>query len=182
LSSEDVVFASVGSIRPNKGLERLIGAFQTVAGANLRLIITGKPWPPEEYVLQLESLASQDPRITYLPQMVPDEDLQNYFSAADAVVLPFERVLTSSSTVLAMSFGKPVIAPALGCLPELVAPGCGLLYEPTTPHALSTALQQCVELDLPAMGKNARHRVEQFTWGDMAQATLRAYRGSDGDS
>ena len=42
---------------------------------------------------------------------VPDGEVQHYLLAADAVVLPFKEILTSGSAMLALSFGRPVVAP-----------------------------------------------------------------------
>ena len=46
---------------------------------------------------------------------IPDAELQVWLRAADVVVLPFRDILTSGSAILALSFGRAVVAPALGC-------------------------------------------------------------------
>ena len=47
---------------------------------------------------------------------VPHDDVPLYFAAADVVVLPFRKVTTSGSALLALSLGRPVVAPRLGAL------------------------------------------------------------------
>ena len=41
-----------------------------------------------------------------------------YFSAADLVVLPYERILNSGALILSLTQNKPVLVPALGSMPE----------------------------------------------------------------
>jgi len=52
---------------------------------------------------------------------------------ADAVVLPFRDILTSGSAILALSHGRPVIAPALGCLPGTLPSDATFLYDADAP-------------------------------------------------
>ena len=174
---DNLVFAFIGGIRPNKGIEHLIAAFQQLDGKNLNLIIAGKPWPPETYIQALEQSAIEDPRILVHKRFIPDEELQVYLNAADVIALPFERILTSGSAILAMGFARSVVAPARGCLPELITSDVGLLYDPANDAGLLEALTQCVEKrsELMQMGERARQRVAGFTGQLMAEQTLRAY-------
>ena len=168
------VLLFLGSLRPYKGLEHLISVFASTA-ADARLLIAGIATP--EYGGHIQSLASSDSRILVRPELIPDEELQVYYAAADAVVLPFRRVLTSSSAIGAMSFRRPVIAPATGCLPELVDDRSGILYDPDDPRALSRALRAAMEADLDAMGGVAYDRALQFTWDRVGSVVAAAYRG-----
>ena len=170
------VYAFIGGIRPNKGLEELIKAFSQIEDPQALLLIAGKTWPPDEYIKSLENLASGDGRILLRAEEIPDNEMQNYLKAADIIVFPFKRVLTSSSVILAMSFGRPVIVPRLGCPPELVGNDAGILYDPDDPPALSLALRQALSTDLIAMGVCAAEKVNIHNWEDLARETLEIYR------
>lgn len=178
LKPESLVFAFIGGIRPNKGIETLIAVFKQFAGADFNLLIAGKPWPPETYIQVLEQSAIEDPRILLRQRYIPDEELQVYFNAADVIVLPFARILTSGSAILAMSFGRPIVVPARGCLPELISENEGTLYDPALSDGLLVALKQCVakRSELEQMGKRAQQSVARLTGELMAEQTLRAYR------
>jgi glycosyltransferase involved in cell wall biosynthesis len=76
-----------------------------------------------------------------------------------------------------MSFGRAVVAPALGCLPETVPPDAGILYDPDAPDALTAALRRALGVDLEAMGRAARARAEELDWGPIARRTARLYTG-----
>ena len=173
-----LVLVFFGGIRPNKGLYELIRAFRGIPGDNARLLIAGKPWPPETYVRELLHQASLDDRVRIVAEFVPDNQVQLYLNAADIVVLPFQQILTSSSAHLAMSFSRPVVAPCMGSLPDTVGQDAGVLYDPTDPEGLRRAMLSCVSMDLEAMGKRAYDRVQRFSFDDLARSTFEVYSGS----
>ena len=166
----------VGGIRPNKGIEELISTFAKLSSPDAVLLVAGKPWQPDSYVARVEALAAMDPRVRFTPERIPDGDLQRYLQAADVLVFPFTRVLTSGSVVLAMSFGRPVIVPRLGCLPELIGTDSGFVYDPQEPHALGAALERAMGSNLTRMGAAAANRVNAVTWRDLARRTEGVYR------
>jgi len=59
-----------------------------------------------------------DKRIKVFLDFIPDNDIQIYMNAADIIVLPYLDILNSGVAILAMSFGKPVIAPRTGSIPS----------------------------------------------------------------
>ena len=117
-----------------------------------------------------------DPRIVLRLERIPEEDLSRVLRAADAVVLPFRDILTSGSAILALSHGRPVVVPALGCLPETLPTDATFLYDPDDPDALASALRQAVAADLAAMGGRARAWADGLDWGPIAADTARLYR------
>ena len=98
------------------------------------------------------------------------------FNSSDVVVLPFREILTSGSTLLAMSFGRPVVVPRMGGLVDVVSNGCGFTYDPELTDGLSIALHKCVECDLEEMGKVAFNEVSAYSWSNFTNETLMAYQ------
>jgi beta-1,4-mannosyltransferase len=175
LPSDVTVFLCFGQMRPNKGIEILLEAFAGLAGAALRLVIAGAPGPDAGYVERLRRRASQDPRVVFRAEQIPDDRVQTYFAASDMAVMVFARVLTSSSVILAMSLGKPVIAPREGCLPELIPPDGGWLYAPSAPEALQHALERALADNWAQAGQKARLAAQRLTIVEATQQTLCAY-------
>lgn len=169
------VFLFFGGVRPNKGVERLIEVFKTLAGGDLRLVVAGKPGGPPEYIDRIAELAANDDRVILHLRFIDDASIQNYMNAADVVVLPFAKILTSGSTILAMSFGRAVVAPAMGCLSELLSPNCGILYDPTELNSLRETLESCFAADLNVLGAAARDRVRTFRTEEFARLTVQSY-------
>lgn len=164
-----------GGIRPNKGIEQLIGAFGRLEREDAALLIAGRPWPPAEYVREICQQAARDARVHVEAREIANDEVQVVLKAADVLAFPFNQILTSSSVMLAMSFGCPVIVPRLGCLPELVTPEVGFVYEAGDVGGMAAALQQAATADLSALGAAAQARAGQYTWHGMALGTLHAY-------
>lgn len=169
------VFAFFGAVRPNKGIETLIRAFQKLHNEEFQLLIAGKVFFPEEYAKSLQDLASDDKRISFYFNHIPDEEIQLYFNAADIIVLPFTKILTSSSANLAMSFGRPVIAPNIGCLPELIGLDFGWVFEAGDIDSLANAMELAVKSDVDQVGKKAFEKISQFSPSHFAEQTLKVY-------
>lgn len=170
------VLLFLGAIRGYKGTDELIAAFRAIDDPSARLLIAGKP---RGVALRdrLQAAAAPDPRIRLELGFVPDDELQVWLRAADAVVLPFRDILTSGSAILALSFGRAVVAPSLGCLPETVPPEAGIRYDPASPDGLAGALRQALAADLAAMGEAALARARELDWDDIAARTAACYRG-----
>lgn len=170
LAEKNFVFTFFGGIRPNKGLEQLIQAFKRLTDPDLRLIVAGAPFPPDEYIQTLRILGGREKRIRLFIEHISDQDVQIYLNAADVVVLPFSRILTSSSTMLALTFGKPVIVPQMGCLPELVDNDSGWLYSPEDTNGLFLALQSALQDNIESKAINARKIAEKYRNVSLAYA------------
>ena len=178
LSPESFVYVFFGNIRPYKGIETLFDAFTSLDDPSARLVIAGKLH--RSYGGTLPGSANQDPRVLLLAKPegegIPADEVQVYLNAGDVVVLPFLDTLTSGSAILSLGFGKPVIAPAVGCLPELLQDhGCGIVYQPGNDQALRDALSQARALNLEVAGQRARQRARSLDWDDIARRTMVAY-------
>jgi glycosyltransferase involved in cell wall biosynthesis len=178
LADAGTVFAFVGSIRGYKNVGELLDAFMSVAelAPRDRLLISGKPLP-RKLGRQLERLAAADRRIVLQLDRLPEDELSRTLRAADVVVLPFRDILTSGSAILALSHGRPVIAPAMGCLPGTLPGEATFLYDPDDEGALADALRRAAAADLAAMGERARAYADTIDWRPIAVRTAALYRG-----
>lgn len=165
-----------GQIAPYKGLERLLEAVQALDDPELRLVIAGKAVLPE-YAARIAAQA-QRPGILYRPGFVPEDEVQVFCNAADVMTLPFEKITTSSSLMLAYSFGLPVVAPALPYLKEFVTPEVGVLYPPEAPGALADALRQARRTAWSRSAVLAYAR--RFDWPVVGAQMAEVYRASLG--
>jgi len=175
LGNSEIVFLYFGTIRPNKGVLRLIDTFRKLQSPRVRLLIVGEP-SSEAIRSKIMRCCKSDSRIRALLQFVPAKDVQLYMNAADVVVLPFQDILTSGSALLAMSFGKPVIAPRLGCIPEILDSKGVFLYDHSKEEGLFKAIRQASLANLDAMGKYNYDKAKCFNWGVIAQKTCALYK------
>ncbi len=168
LAREDLVLLWLGSIRPYKGLHELITTFQKCARSNWRLVIAGKPFIAS-YAWEISALVQGDSRIQLHERFIPEDELQVFYNAADAVVLPFAEVENSGSVCMAMGFRKPVVAPALGVIGERLCHQPDLVYPP---GGLSNAL--AVLAALPAariaqIGELNYKEIRGYAWTNLAR-------------
>lgn len=168
------VFLFFGMIRRYKGVFDLVDAFREASVPDSRLFVAGNP-RNDVIERELEAHTHDDDAIHGDYEYIPDEYIQYYMSAADVVVLPFRDITTSGSTVLAMSFGKAVVVPALGCLPELLDADGAVLYSQNEPDALADALETAATRDTDAMGAHNLDLVRQYDWDGIAELTNRTY-------
>lgn len=164
------VYAFVGLCKPYKGLDALADAFAAQRDGAF-LVVAGR-FPSADYrALVAAHLARLDPsRVRFVPEFVPDDQIQRYLVAADALVLPYRRILTSGMAIVGLSFGRPVVAPRLGGLPDVVDERCGLLYDPSRPEALASAMDRVREL--PFSERAILDHARSFRWEDAARALL----------
>jgi glycosyltransferase involved in cell wall biosynthesis len=122
--SADIVktFLVFGQIAPYKGITGIIDTFKK-SGKNYRLIIAGTVKKgTEKYYRQVIQKSAEMPCISIISIVIPDEDVPLFFNTADYAVFNYTEVLTSGGVILALSYKKQVIAPAIGCLKEIADP------------------------------------------------------------
>jgi glycosyltransferase involved in cell wall biosynthesis len=175
LAPDQTVFLFLGQIRRYKGVMDLIDAFRTFDRQDVRLVVAGRLDRPS-LARSLRRHGRGDERVTLLPGNVPDDRMQVFLRAADVMVLPYRDVLTSGSAILAMTFGLPVVAPRIGCLPETLA-DCAIMYDPDAPWGLRSALEEALRTDLGALGARAAATAATLDWGPIGAQVARLYRG-----
>lgn len=174
IQPDNIVFLYFGLIRPYKGVFKLINAFKKFKNPRARLFIVGKP-ADKQVVKKLVEETRSDPRIRVVPRFIPDNEVQIYMNAADTVVLPYETVLSSGTLLLAMSFCKPVIAPRIGCIPEVLSNKGGILYDPRDPDGLTRSLHMATTIDFLEAGRHNYEEAEKLDWNKIGLYTYKTY-------
>lgn len=100
---------SAGLVRPYKGIEDLLVAFDGLADEQARLRIVGRP--TEEMRGVVESAVQRDSRISALLEFVPDLILVDEISRAELVCLPYKDLHNSGMLLVALSLDRPVLVP-----------------------------------------------------------------------
>jgi len=175
LPQEAFVYLMLGGLRPYKGAEELIEAFRSLDDGAARLIIAGHAHAPA-YAASLQALAQGDARILMFLEHVPDERVQYFMKAADVCVLPYRQVTTSGAAVLALSFRKPIVVPAIGPFPALVQAAAGICYEPAGVPALRQALEEARALEIERAGQAIAAYLETIAWERLGAKHAEVYR------
>lgn len=173
LKQDEFVYLYIGQVREYKGVENLLHAYNDLHNANSKLVIAGK-CHDSELKKKLAEL-SRSENIIWHDNYIEDKNLQIYFAAADVVVLPYKKITTSGSALLALSFGKAVIVPCLGDLAQL-PDSIAYKYSPEDNHGLANAMKQAADhrADLHRKSEAALRYAKEFNWSHIAKQTRAA--------
>ena len=156
------IFLFFGAIRPYKGVDLLIAAFNEARKTmpELHLMIAGKPDTPEDQAI-LE-IGRRSPNIHVTSGFVPYEAMWQYYIAADIVVLPYRSITQSAALLSAMDFGKPVIVTNVGGLAETLD-GNGWVIPPNDIDLLTNVIRDAANnrVQLEKMGHRSLQLIEQ---------------------
>ena len=168
-----VTLLSVGRLRPPKDFMTLLRAIEP---GSVRVRIVGDG--PERAALEAEVARLGLERTVELLGM--RGDVGELLAAADVFVLASDSEGLPMSVLEAMAAGLPVVASAVGGVPELVREGeTGMLVPPRDSAALAGAIRRLVED--PALrdrlGAAGRQRVErEFSLARFQREHLELYR------
>jgi glycogen synthase len=188
----------VGRITRQKGILHLVRAIRQLNGGVQVVLCAGAPDTPE-IATEMRALVDEVRRdakvpVVWLADMLSKSDVITLYTHAAVFVCPSVYEPFGIINLEAMACETPVVASAVGGIPEIVVAGkTGILvplepddtgtFEPRDPEAFSAALAAAVNELMAdpqrrlAMAKAARARVlERFSWEAIAAETLGFYR------
>jgi glycosyltransferase involved in cell wall biosynthesis len=157
-----------GTIRPYKGLEDLVRAFELLAAEDpdCWLTVIGETWEEWTEPLELIEASAFRSRITLVNRYVSDEEASRWFAGADLVALPYRRSSASGPLHLTMDAGLPVVVGDVGGLREAAHGYDGaVLVPPADPMALCEGLRAAIAL-------TGRRYADPTSWSENADAVL----------
>lgn len=164
-----VVF--VGSIQLRKGLRYLLQAWEELKLKNAELLIVGRVWPDMRDIVDKYS---DDKTIKFVGF---NSDPQKFLEISDVFVSPSLEEGSALTCYEAMAYSLPLIATYnTGAIVRDKKDGF------ITPAGSVRHLKEKVlyfynnPKEIDKMGKNARKRVENFSWKNYGERISRAYR------
>jgi glycosyltransferase involved in cell wall biosynthesis len=122
-----------GLIRPYKGVDVLLDAWQGITGAQLWIV--GRPR------FDIGPLRAQSgENVRWVTRYVDDGELAACFRRADVVVLPYREIEQSGVLATALAFASPLVLSDVGGFSEVAAAGAARLVPASDPPALREAL------------------------------------------
>ena len=139
----------VGRLDRQKGLDLFLDVYDKIKLENIHLYVIGTS------ILD-DSLPKSSKYVTYLG-WVDNKDIDVYYQACDAVIMPSRWEGFGLVAVEAMRSSKPVIASNRGALPEIVEDNIsGYIFDLENDYKLRYILQNLNKIHLNFMGSNAR--------------------------
>lgn len=146
-----------GLIREYKGLDILIDAFNRLDDS-YQLIIAGEPYGSfEKYQREIDTSPGRK-RIFLYPEYIRDSEVKRWFSAADAVVLPYRSATQSGVSSIAYHFEVPMIVTAVGGLEEAIGKrGTGIVAQQVTAECVASCIERFFAS--PELRENCREAI-----------------------
>jgi glycosyltransferase involved in cell wall biosynthesis len=157
-----------GRMEPYKGLDVLAAAMPLVwaHAPEARLLVAGTG--PAAFPIR------PDVRIEVRRGYIPERDVRALFETTTVTVLPYTQASQSGVAGIALGFGVPVVASAIGALPSII--DASSLCAPGDPADLAAKLTDA----LSHSGDDRRRLLEQsrseYSWDVVADRFLSVYR------
>lgn len=160
----------IGLIRPYKGLDLLIDAYKLLNDterSKIELNVVGETWTDKEALTEeLDGLG-----IKHDLRFVSDQEMVDYISQSDVVVLPYRSATGSGIIPVSYHCKTPVIATKVGGLSEVVQDGeTGWLVDSENPEQIAELMRTIT----PRQCKDMRPAIDEWvgdnSWAAMADA------------
>ena len=161
-----------GFIREYKGLDWLLEAFgdEKLRKFPVKLIVAGEFYTSSEKYMQIIRDKNLTDYVELRTGFIADQDIANYFGAADMVVQPYKTATQSGVTQIAYHYNKPMLVTDVGGLAEIIPHGkVGYVVNPG-PEAISDAIFDFYNNDRgDFFTANVVAEKERFSWGTMVE-------------
>ncbi|MCC3771943.1 glycosyltransferase family 4 protein [Streptomyces sp. UNOC14_S4] len=158
------VVGTLGLIRPKKGVGLLIRAFPTVLERHpeARLVLAGEIREDADALLDLAAVTGVADRVV-LTGPLPRGDVLRNLRGMDVFVLPSLHEGCPNTVLESMLAGTPVVATAVGAVPEMVVDGeeAVLVPEPGSWRALADGVLTMLAADRQGIAERARQAVRK---------------------
>jgi glycosyltransferase involved in cell wall biosynthesis len=167
-----------GVLRPNKGVDVLLGALERLPGCVLT--IAGAAEEPR-YLERIRKMVEQfqPGRVTLIDRYIGEEEVANLFALHRLVILPYTNFSAQSGVLHhALAYGRPVVASDVGAMGECVRRwGIGRVVPPGDAACLAGAIEQAMDGAAYDAALEAVTRVrDELTWARAAEATIDVYQ------
>lgn len=167
-----------GRISPYKGIEYLIDAIPIIKKSiqNLKVIIAGEG----EFYFDIKNIKG-DKTYEIINRYIPNDELVELIQRASVIVCPYTDATQSGVVMTAYAFNKPVVASAVGGVPEVVEDNeTGRLVPPKNAQALANAIIDL--LSHPKKREQIKRNIEKkcsrgkLSWDYIARQTIEVYK------
>ena len=171
---EGPVILAFGLVRPYKGTDLLLEAFQQVDGAELWIV--GMPRMPTEPLRDLA--ARPHGTVRFVDRFVTDPEIPAFMRRADLVVLPYRNIEQSGVLYTALAFGRPLLLSDVGGFPEVAELGAARVVPREDPVALAKGLRELLAdpAERKRLGEGALAAAQgDYSWDRIGERTLALY-------
>ena len=176
--NQGIILLYVGRPERRKAAGVLLDCFKEIVREYpmLYLVIVGPGnWRDQKLFVANNNLSSK----VIFRGAVSSPEIAAWYKHCDAVILPSFVEGFGLSVVEGMSRRKPVIAPRMSGVRELIdITKGGFLVDPKKPQSIMDAIVNLIECRSAwqSMGRKNADAAQSLTWSETAEATIRVYR------
>ncbi|HEY4155497.1 MAG TPA: glycosyltransferase [Puia sp.] len=163
-----------GFIRKYKGLDILLRAMAEpgIRESGIRLLVAGEYYEDEKIYRELIARLRIPDLLILKTDFIPDNEVQYYLCAADAVIQPYRHATQSGVTPLAYHFERPMLVSNVGSLPShVIHDQTGLVAEPE-PASIARAMLRFYELGEDYFIPHLRMEKKKYSWKNLVNTIL----------
>lgn len=162
-----------GFIRDYKGLDLLLKAMadERLKQKKIRLLVAGEFYTDGKVYFDLIRELGLEGKVIMCNDYIPNEEINQYFCAADLLVQPYKTATQSGVTQIGYHFNKPMLVTRVGGLAEIISDRkSGYVVEPR-PEAIADAIVDFYEAERRSDFEMETTRLKQkFSWAAMTSA------------
>lgn len=171
-----------GLVREYKGLDMLLDAWGKLRNAgripdDVKLIIAGEFYASKDpYLAQMARLNIEED-ILLFDEFIADEQVGDFFSIADAVVLPYRTATQSGVTQIAYKFDVPMVVTSVGGLPEIVTDGKAGIVCQADVDSIAHAVERLFDREqIEHFRRGVVEEKSRFSWEQMCNRLEELYK------
>jgi glycosyltransferase involved in cell wall biosynthesis len=160
-----------GLIRDYKGLDLLLQAISSLDDS-YQLVVAGESYGDFEKYRKIIDASPAKDRIQVRNEYIADDEVPLFFSAADALVLPYKSATQSGVIPVAYHFEVPVIATGVGSLKDTIeAAGTGIICCPQAEN-IAEGIQKLFAEGTERFIANIRIEKQKLSWEVFAKGLV----------
>lgn len=157
-----------GFIRDYKGLDNLIESMN-LFNEDYHLLICGEVYGSFDKYQELINKSNLNERVHLFNKYIADNEVAEYFCAADVCVLPYKTATQSGIVGISYHFDLPVIATDTGGLKSMIEPyNSGLMIEKSDPNLIKEAIIKYFNSDVNQFIQNINKYKKEASWERLA--------------
>lgn len=167
-----------GFIRDYKGLDLLLQAMadERIRRLNVKLLVAGEFYTNAKPYWDLITNLNIADKLILKTDFIPDDEVRNYFCAADIVVQPYKHATQSGVTQICYHFDRPMLVTNVGGLPEIVPNGkVGYVVEPDAKSIADAIVDFYANHREFVMRDNIKVEKKKYAWSEMLNKILTMY-------
>jgi len=180
---DEKVVLVFGTIRPNKGYDRLDAIVDAVAEEieDVTFVVAGSAPNSldEEYKRSVLSRLEANESIELSLEYIENDEVATFFENADVVLLPYYDATSSGVAMIAYTFDTPIVSTNVGDVGRMIqADQSGLVSLPSSTQKIADNVIDVLsdERLQEQITKNMVKSKEKYRWENIAEEILEVYR------